>query len=143
MFKKIPEPLKRQLWKMILTAVGIVVLGLTWSVAVEDRAMMRLTLVLLLAYTIKAWVLLKDMVDGRYLVMEGVVLSVVDIPLHRQQNVTLMSEDQIVLRLSGRHHFVVGERYRLYLQKRSVDQIDSPIKIPLTLLAYEIIHDTM
>lgn len=143
MFKKIPEPLKRQLWKMILTAVGIVVLGLTWSVAVEDRAMMRLTLVLLLAYTIKAWVMLKDMVDGRYLVMEGVVLSVVDIPLHRQQNVTLMSEDQIILRLSGRHHFVVGERYRLYLQKRSIDQIDSPIKIPLTLLAYEIIHDTM
>lgn len=143
MFKKIPEPLKRQLWKMILTAVGIVVLGLTWSVAVEDRAMMRLTLVLLLAYTIKAWVLLKDMVDGRYLVMEGVVLSVVDIPLHRQQNVTLMSEKQIVLRLSGRHHFAVGERYRLYLQKRSVDQIDSPIKIPHTLLAYEIIQDTM
>lgn len=143
MFKKIPEPLKRQLWKMILTAVGIVVLGLTWSVAVEDRAMMRLTLVLLLSYTIKAWVLLKDMVDGRYLVMEGVVLSVVDIPFRRQQNVTLMSEDQIILRLSGRHHFVVGERYRLYLQKRSIDQIDSPIKIPLTLLAYEIIHDTM
>lgn len=143
MFKKIPEPLKRQLWKMILTAVGIVVLGLTWSVAVEDRAMMRLTLVLLLAYTIKAWVMLKDIVDGRYLVMEGVVLSVVDIPLHRQQNVTLMSEDQIMIRLSGRHHFVVGERYRLYLQKRSIDQIDSPIKIPLTLLAYEIIHNTM
>ena len=143
MFKKIPEPLKRQLWKMILTAVGVVVLGLTWSVAVEDSAMMRLTLVLLLAYTIKAWVMLKDMVDGRYLVMEGVVLSVVDIPLHRQQNVTFMNEDQIVLRLSGRHHFVVGERYRLYLQKRSIDQIDSPIKIPLTLLAYEIIQDTM
>lgn len=143
MFKKIPEPLKRQLWKMILTAVGIVVLGLTWSVAVEDRAMMRLTLVLLLAYTIKAWVMLKDMVDGRYLVMEGVVLSVVDIPLHRQQNVTLMSENQIVLRLSGRHHFVVGERYRLYLQKRSIDQIDSPIKIPHTLLAYELVQDTM
>lgn len=143
MFMKIPEPLKRQLWKMILTAVGIVVLGLTWSVAVEDRAMMRLTLVLLLAYTIKAWVLLKDMVDGRYLVMEGVVLSVVDIPFRRQQNVTLMNEDQMVLRLSGRHHFVVGERYRLYLQKRSIDQIDSPIKIPLTLLAYEIIQDTM
>lgn len=143
MFKKIPEPLKRQLWKIILTAVGIVVLGLTWSVAVEDRAMMRLTLVLLLAYTIKAWVLLKDMVDGRYLVMEGVVLSVVDIPFRRQQNVTLMNEDQIILRLSGRHHFVVGERYRLYLQKRSIDQIESPIKIPLTLLAYEIIQDTM
>lgn len=143
MFKKIPEPLKRQLWKIILTAVGIVVLGLTWSVAVEDRAMMRLTLVLLLAYTIKAWVMLKDIVDGRYLVMEGVVLSVVDIPLHRQQNVTLMSENQIVLRLSGRHHFAVGERYRLYLQKRSVDQIDSPIKIPHTLLAYEIAQDTM
>ena len=143
MFKKIPEPLKRQLWKMILTAVGIVVLGLTWSVAVEDRAMMRLTLVLLLAYTIKAWVMLKDMVDGRYLVMEGVVLSVVDIPFRRQQNVTLMNEDQIILRLSGRHHFVVGERYRLYLQKRSIDQIESPIKIPHTLLAYEIIQDTM
>ena len=143
MFKKIPEPLKRQLWKMILTAVGVMVLGLTWSVAVEDSAMMRLTLVLLLVYTIKAWVMLKDIVDGRYLVMEGVVLSVVDIPLHRQQNVTLMNEDQIVLRLSGRHHFVVGERYRLYLQKRSIDQIDSPIKIPHTLLAYELVQDTM
>ena len=143
MFKKIPEPLKRQLWKMILTAVGVVVLGLTWSVAVEDSAMMRLTLVLLLVYTIKAWVMLKDMVDGRYLVMEGVVLSVVDIPFRRQQNVTLMNEDQIILRLSGRHHFVVGERYRLYLQKRSIDQIDSPIKIPQILLAYEIIQDTM
>ena len=143
MFKKIPEPLKRQLWKMILTAVGVVVLGLTWSVAVEDSAMMRLTLVLLLVYTIKAWVMLKDIVDGRYLVMEGVVLSVVDIPLHRQQNVTLMNEDQIVLRLSGRHHFVVGERYRLYLQKRSIDQIDSPIKIPQILLGYEIIQDAM
>lgn len=141
--KNISEPLKRQFWKMILTAVGIVVIGLTWSVATKDAATLRLTIVLLLAYTIKAWAMLKDIVEGKYLILEGIVISVVDIPLHRQQSVTLMNEDQIILRLSGRHHFVVGERYRLYLQKRSIDQIESPIKIPLTLLAYEIIQDTM
>ena len=143
MMKNISEPLKRQFWKMILTAVGIVVIGLTWSVATKDAATLRLTIVLLLAYTIKAWAMLKDIVEGKYLILEGIVISVVDIPLHRQQSVTLMNEDQIILRLSGRHHFVVGERYRLYLQKRSIDQIESPIKIPLTLLAYEIIQDTM
>lgn len=141
--KNISEPLKRQFWKMILTAVGIVVIGLTWSIATKDAATLRLTIVLLLAYTIKAWAMLKDIVEGKYLILEGIVISVVDIPLHRQQSVTLMNEDQIILRLSGRHHFVVGERYRLYLQKRSIDQIESPIKIPLTLLAYEIIQDTM
>lgn len=142
MFKNIPEPLKRQFWKMILTAAGIVVIGLTWSIATKDSATMRLTIVLLLAYTTKAWTMLKDIVEGKYLILEGIVISVVDIPLHRQQSITLVDEDQIVLRLSGRRHFAIGERYRFYLQNRSVDRFHSPIKIPQTLLGYEIIHDT-
>lgn len=141
--KTIPTLLQRQLIKMILMSIGIGVLGLVWGVATRDRVTVLLTLVLLMAYGLKVWMLTGDILRKQYDVLEGTVMSVTDIPLHRQQNVTLMSEDQIILRLSGRHHFVVGERYRLYLQKRSIDQIDSPIKIPLTLLAYEIIHDTM
>ena len=96
-----------------------------------------------MAYGLKVWMLTGDILRKQYDVLEGTVMSVTDIHLYRQQNVTLMSEDQIILRLSGRHHFMVGERYRLYLQKRSIDQIDAPIKIPQTLLAYEIIQDTM
>ena len=141
--KTIPTLLQRQLIKMILMSIGIGVLGLVWGVATRDRVTVLLTLVLLMAYGLKVWMLTVDILRKQYDVLEGTVMSVTDILLHRQQNVTLMSEDQIILRLSGRHHFVVGERYRLYLQKRSIDQIDSPIKIPLTLLAYEIIHDTM
>ena len=141
--KTIPTLLQRQLIKMILISIGIGVLGLVWGFATKDRVTVLLTLVLLMAYGLKVWMLTGDILRKQYDVLEGTVMSVTDIPLYRQQNVTLMSEDQIVLRLSGRHHFVVGERYRLYLQKRSIDQIDDPIKIPLTLLAYEIIHDTM
>lgn len=141
--KTIPTLLQRQLIKMILISIGIGVLGLVWGFATKDRVTVLLTLVLLMAYGLKVWMLTGDILRKQYDVLEGTVMSVTDIPLHHQQNVSLMSEDQIVLRLSGRHHFVVGERYRLYLQKRSIDQIDSPIKIPLTLLAYEIIQDTM
>ena len=141
--KTIPTLLQRQLIKMILISIGIGVLGLVWGFATKDRVTVLLTLVLLMAYGLKVWMLTGDILRKQYDVLEGTVMSVTDIPLHRQQNVTLMNEDQIVLRLSGRNHFVVGERYRLYLQKRSIDQIDDPIKIPQTLLAYEIIQDTM
>ena len=141
--KTIPTLLQRQLIKMILMSIGIGVLGLVWGVATRDRVTVLLTLVLLMAYGLKVWMLTGDILRKQYDVLEGTVMSVTDIHLYRQQNVTLMSEDQIILRLSGRHHFVVGGRYRLYLQRRSIDQIDSPIKIPLTLLAYEIIQDTM
>ena len=141
--KTIPTLLQRQLIKMILISKGIGVLGLVWGFATKDRVTVLLTLVLLMAYGLKVWMLTGDILRKQYDVLEGTVMSVTDIPLHHQQNVSLMSEDQIVLRLSGRHHFVVGERYRLYLQKRSIDQIDSPIKIPHTLLAYELVQDTM
>ena len=141
--KTIPTLLQRQLIKMILISIGIGVLGLVWGFATKDRVTVLLTLVLLMADGLKVWMLTGDILRKQYDVLEGTVMSVTDIPLHRQQNVILMSEDQIVLRLSGRHHFMVGERYRLYLQKRSIDQIDSPIKIPLTLLAYELVQDTM
>ena len=141
--KTIPTLLQRQLIKMILISIGIGVLGLVWGFATGDRVTVLLTLVLLMAYGLKVWMLTGDILRKQYDVLEGTVMSVTDIHLYRQQNVTLMSEDQIILRLSGRHHFMVGERYRLYLQKRSIDQIDAPIKIPQTLLAYEIIQDTM
>ena len=141
--KTIPTLLQRQLIKMILISIGIGVLGLVWGFATKDRVTVLLTLALLMAYGLKVWMLTGDILRKQYDVLEGTVMSVTDIPLHHQQNVSLMSEDQIILRLSGRHHFVVGERYRLYLQKRSIDQIDSPIKIPHTLLVYELVQDTM
>lgn len=141
--KTIPTLLQRQLIKMILISIGIGVLGLVWGFATGDRVTVLLTLVLLMAYGLKVWMLTGDILRKQYDVLEGTVMSVTDIHLYRQQNVTLMSEDQIILRLSGRHHFMVGERYRLYLQKRSIDQIDAPIKIPHTLLAYELVQDTM
>ena len=139
MLNKLPVPLQRQLIKMMLTTVTIGVVGFTWCLKMHDQMTVFLTCALLVAYGLRIVVMMKEMIGEEYEVVEGTVLSVIDIPLHRQQSVVLMGVEQRRLRLSGRHHFVVGERYRLYLQKRSIDQIDSPIKIPHTLLAYELV----
>ena len=141
MFKKLPVPLRRQLIKMTLTAIAIGIVGFAAGLAMDDLVMICLTCVLLIAYALRIAGMLKEMVEEQYDIVEGTILSVTDVPLQRQQNIVLIDSEQRRFRLSGRRHFFIGERYRLYLRKMSEEQLQSPIPMAHILLGYEQIQD--
>lgn len=141
MKKKLPVPLQRQLIKMMLMAIVIGIVGLSAGLAMDDLVTIWLTCALLIAYAFRIAVMLKEMLDEQYDIVEGTILSVTDVPLQRQQNIVMMDSEQRRFRLSGRRHFAIGERYRLYLRKMSEQQIQSPIPMPHVLLGYEQTQD--
>ena len=141
MKKKLPMPLQRQLIKMVLAAFAIGIVGFAAGLAMDDHVTIWLTCVLLIAYALRIAVMLKEMVEEQYDIVEGTILTVTDVPLQRQQNIVLMDSEQCRLRLSGRRHFAIGGRYRLYLRKMSEQQLQSPIPMAHILLGYEQIQD--
>lgn len=140
MMKTIPAPFQRQLVKMLLASIGIGVIGIGWGFTSKDRVTIILTFVLLLAYGLKGWTMARSIFRKQYEVMEGTIVSATVIPLHCQQKVVLLDTEQTAIRLNGRRHFVIGERYRLYVQ-RSEERVESPIVVPKTLLGYELISE--
>ena len=137
MKKKLPMPLQRQLIKMVLASFAIGIVGFAAGLATDDHVTIWLTCALLIAYALRIAVMLKEMLDEQYDIVEGTILSVTDVPLQRQQNIVLMDSEQRRFRLIGRHHFDIGGRYRLYLRKMSEQQLQSPIPMAHILLGYE------
>ena len=86
MFKKLPVPLQRQLIKVMLMAIAIGIVGIATGLAMDDHVTIWLTCVLLIAYALRIAVMLKEMLDEQYDIVEGTILSVTDVPLQRQQN---------------------------------------------------------
>ena len=110
MFKTMPGPLQRQLIKMTLTAIAIDIVGFAAGLAMNDHVTIWLTCVLLIAYAFRIAVMLKEMLDEQYDIVEGTILSVTDVPLQRQQKETTNSNKSS--RLFSGYFYLKGNMLR-------------------------------
>ena len=141
---KIPQPITNRILTLVICSVCFAVLGTVWSIAISDRITLLLSLAVLLAGSLKTFTLYRSVTASNYDVCEGVILSSLSVPLRKRQEIIVQGEDQEKFILEGKHRFVVGKTYRIYLKKQDLSFENTSIPQALVparvLLGYECIE---
>lgn len=137
---KIPEPIFKRIVLLSICLSGLLVVGFIWSFVIKDAITVYLTVAVAILGTIKVFVLYRQTKDTNYDLYEGVISLSRQIPGRSRHIIHLNDGDDVIeLCIIGRHHFSVGEEYRIYLQKSSDYDLKLPdiLKPGRALLGYE------
>ena len=143
--KKIPSAIMSRLLLLTGCVTLVLIIGTAWSIVVRDAISLYLTIILVILGTLKIYGIYRDAREHRYEVHEGVLISKRFVPGRKQEELQLLRNEELVtIILSGKHSFVVGQQYRLYIQRRDSGDIDLPqmLKPGCTLLGYEAIPES-
>lgn len=143
--KKIPSAIMSRLLMLTGCVTLVLIIGTAWSIVVRDAISLYLTIILVILGTLKIYGIYRDARDRRYEVHEGVLMSKRSMPGRKQEELQLLRDEELVtIILSGKHGFVTGQQYRLFIQRRDLDDIDLPqmLKPGCTLLGYEAIPES-
>lgn len=117
---KIPQPILNRITTLVICSICFAVLGTVWSIAISDRITLLLSMAVLIAGGLKAFTLYRGVAASDYEVCEGTVLSITNTPLRKRQEIVVQAEDQAKFVLEGKHRFVIGKSYRIYLKKQEL-----------------------
>ena len=143
--KKIPSAIMSRLLMLIGCVTLVLIIGTAWSIVVRDAISLYLTIILVIFGTLKIYGIYRDAIDHRYEVHEGVLMSKRSMPGRKQEELQLLQDEELVtIILSGKQSFVTGQQYRLFIQRRDLEDINLPqmLKPGCTLLGYEAISES-
>ena len=140
---KIPQPIMNRIMTLMILSVCFAALGTIWGIAISDRVTLLLSIAVLVAGGLKAFSLYRSVSASDYETCEGTVLSIANIPLRKRQEIVVQAEDQVKFILEGKHRFMIGKTYRIYLKKQELSLENTNIPQALIpariLLGYECI----
>lgn len=111
-----PAALKQKWILSCTVGVGCLTIGVIVSIALQDRTLLILSILLALGYTARCIHMYRQISAEAYEVVEGVCIRVRKIPLRKQQEICLLSEngtEETVL-LVKQPAIHAGNYYRLY-----------------------------
>ena len=140
---KTPQPIMNRIMTLVICSICFAVLGTIWGIAISDRITLLLSIAVLIAGGLKAFTLYRSVAASDYEICEGTVLSITNTPLRKRQEIVVQAEDQAKFILEGKHRFMIGKSYRLYLKKQELSFEHSNIPQALiparVVLGYECI----
>lgn len=140
---KIPQPIMNRIMTLVICSICFAALGTIWGIAISDRVTLLLSIAVLIAGGLKALTLYRSVAASDYEIFEGAVLSCASIPLRKRQEIVVQAEEQLKLILEGKHRFLIGKSYRIYLKKQEMAFENSNIPEALiparVVLGYECI----
>lgn len=140
---KTPQPIMNRIMTLVICSICFAVLGTIWGIAISDRITLLLSIAVLIAGGLKAFTLYRSVAASDYEICEGTVLSITNTPLRKRQEIVVQAEDQAKFILEGKHRFMIGKSYRIYLKKQELSFEHSNIPqalIPASVvLGYECI----
>lgn len=120
-FENWPAPILRR-W-LLSTAAGPVIflIGLTGRIALHDPAFLTLSALLSGCIAARCILLFRTIRQGAYETVEGVCIAIRRAPLGGHQRIRLMDDSGAAhdLLLDRSQKFLIGSRYRIYLQNSS------------------------
>lgn len=120
-FENWPAPILRR-W-LLSTAAGPVIflIGLAGCIALRDPVLLALSTLLATCMVIRCILLFRVIHQGDYETVEGVCVAIRRAPLGGHQRIRLMDDSGAAhdLLLDRNQKFLIGSRYRIYLQNSS------------------------
>ena len=120
-FEDWPVPILRR-WLLSAAAGPVIFLiGLAGRIALHDPVLLTLSALLASCMVVRCILLFHTIRQGDYETVEGVCVAVRRTPLGGHQRIRLMDDSGTAhdLLLDRRQRFLVGSRYRVYLQNSS------------------------
>ena len=126
--KKIPKALRSRLMKLALMMLAVVMFGVIYGLIAHDRILLLLTAVLDVSGTIHLASMYRMILEKRYTVSEGTLLSAKVLHAQKRQILVLVDDEghEMELILAGATHMKVGRQYRLYLSENTENGPDMP-----------------
>lgn len=120
-FENRPAPILRR-WLLSAAAGPVIFLiGLAGRIALHDPVLLTLSALLASCMVVRCILLFRVIRQGDYETVEGVCVAVRRAPLGGHQRIRLMDDSGAAhdLLLDRRQRFLIGNRYRVYLQNSS------------------------
>lgn len=120
-FENWPAPILRR-WLLSIAAGPVIFLvGLAGCIALRDPVLLTLSTLLASCMVIRCILLFRVIHQGDYETVEGVCVTIRRAPLGGHQRIRLMDESGTAhdLLLDRNQKFLIGSRYRIYLQNSS------------------------
>lgn len=120
-FENWPVPVLRR-WLLSIAAGPVIFLvGLAGRIALRDPVLLALSTLLATCMVIRCILLFRVIHQGAYEVVEGVCIAVRQAPFRGYQRIRLMTDSGAAhdLLLDRSQKFLIGSRYRIYLQNSS------------------------
>lgn len=138
--EKWPSPILRRWLGLPVVGTLCLLVGLVFSITLQDRFMLALSIAAFIACAVKAAFFYRLIAHGEYDAVEGVCLENKALPMRKRRKVKLLlSSDQIqVLTLGQDIRLQVGHAYRFYLRKaKNADAGSLEYRQEDELLGYE------
>ena len=140
----IPDAILSRIAKLLLILAAVLIFGVIYGIATNDRILLLLSISLAAAGGIKIAVLFLSARKREYVTIEGTVASLKRFPLQKSQTIILSDDtgNETELRVKGRAKLMAGCRYRLFLTQEDplIEQLTqgaSFLKPARTLLGFE------
>lgn len=120
-FENWPAPILRR-WLLSIAAGPVIFLvGLAGCIALRDPVLLALSTLLATCMVIRCILLFRVIHQGDYETVEGVCVAIRRAPLGGHQRIRLMDDSGAAhdLLLDRSQRFLIGSRYRIYLQNSS------------------------
>ena len=120
-FENWPAPILRR-WLLSIAAGPVIFLvGLAGCIALRDPVLLALSTLLATCMVIRCILLFRVIHQGDYETVEGVCVAIRRTPLGGHQRIRLMDDSGAAhdLLLDRSQKFLIGSRYRIYLQNSS------------------------
>lgn len=143
MFKDKPAAMRSTFWKHALLSASLSAFGLIWGVAQRDVVLLLLSAAIALFGGWRSVHLLHIIRNGKYRVLEGVVLSDVKLHLRNCHALAIRLDDgsEVQKLIAGKNTLIPGRLYRVYLHHSTPQEafsvLPDTLKPAMTMLGHE------
>lgn len=118
-FENWPAPILRRWLLSAAAGPGIFLIGLAGRIALHDPTLLTLSTLLASCIVVRCILLFQAIRQGDYETVEGMCVAIKRAPLGGHQRIRLMDESGTAhdLLLDRRQKFLIGNSYRVYLQR--------------------------